>query len=61
MEILNLTVFLSFSLAVFFLALYLRNQKSESKGSPEQHALLPFQDDETGAPSDPNRQSRTRH
>jgi hypothetical protein len=47
MEVLYLTIFLSFTLAVFFLMLYVRGLRIESKSSPEQTALIPFRDDET--------------
>jgi predicted membrane protein len=46
MEVLLLTIFLSFSLAVFFLFLFIRTLKSDYQKSPEQSALIPFQDDE---------------
>jgi hypothetical protein len=47
MEVLYLTIFLSFSLAVFFLFLFIRNAKSDSKSSPEQSSLIPFREDDT--------------
>lgn len=47
MEVLYLTIFLSFSLAVFFLFLFIWNSKSDSKSSPEQSSLIPFREDDT--------------
>lgn len=46
MEVLYLTIFLSFSLAVFFLFLFVRNLKNDSKSSPEQSSLIPFKADD---------------
>lgn len=47
MEVLFLTIFLSFLLAAFFLFFFIRTMKSPHRGSPEQSALIPFQDEET--------------
>jgi len=47
MEVLYLTIFLSFTLAAFFLFFFIHNLKSPHRSSPEQSALIPFRDDET--------------
>ena len=47
MEVLYLTIFLSFTLAVFFLVLFIRNSKTDSRSSPEQSSLIPFRDEDT--------------
>jgi hypothetical protein len=46
MEVLFLTIFLSFLLALFFLFFFVRNLKATHRSSPEQSALIPFRDDE---------------
>ncbi len=47
MEVLFLTIFLSFTLAAFFLFFFVRTLKSPHRSSPEQSALIPFRDEET--------------
>lgn len=47
MEVLFLTIFLSFTLAAFFLTFFVRNAKSRHRSSPEQSALIPFRDEQT--------------
>jgi hypothetical protein len=46
MEVLFLTIFLSFTLAAFFLTFFVRNAKSRHHTSPEQSALIPFRDEQ---------------
>ncbi|MDD4349990.1 MAG: hypothetical protein PHF70_12855 [Opitutales bacterium] len=53
MNVLPFTLFLSFLLALLFLALYIRSHHRNRHTSPEQQSLIPFRDDDsTPTPSE---------